>query len=261
VTSVRSMTSLTRGPLPASVYWRRRLMLLLGVTLVLGVVVSKLFGGGDDGNDKGVDRATEVSGEPTGSVSDDPATAPPKKSKKPKTPQEPVLAQPDGPCEDSDIVITPTVEKAVAGRPVSVTLELRTAIAEACTWRVSAGHVTMKITSGTDEIWSSRQCPRAVPVQDVVVRSAVTTFVDVPWKARRSDDGCPVQTQWALPGTYHVAAAALGGEPAEARFELERPSPQVILPPENPTTPKQKQKQPLDPAAGAGDHEDQPNAR
>ncbi len=260
VTSVRDMTSLTRGPLPASVYWRRRVV-VLGLGLVLVLTFAKLFlGGGDDGKDKAVDRATQVAGEPTGSASDEPTTTPgPKKSKKPKIPQEPVLAQPDGPCEDSDIVITPTVAEAVAGRPVMVSLELRTATAAACTWRVSAGHVTMKITSGADEIWSSRQCPGAVPVQDVVVRSAVTTFVDVPWKARRSDDGCPVQTQWALPGTYHVAAAALGGEPADARFELERPSAEVILPPENPTKPKQTQ--PVDPEAGAGNHEDEPKVR
>jgi hypothetical protein len=235
------MTSLTRGPLPASVYWRRRVV-VLGLGLVLVLLVGKLFGGDDDGTEKAVDSAAQVSGEPTGSVpSDDPTTDKPKKRKKPTTPQEPVLAQPDGPCADSDILITPSVEEAIAGQPVAVTLELRTATAEACTWRVSANHVTMKITSGSDEIWTSRQCPRAVPVQDVVVRRDVTTFVDVPWKARRSDDGCPVQTPWALPGTYHVAAAALGGEPAEARFELERPSPEVITPQQNPTKPKQKQ--------------------
>lgn len=261
--SVRPMTSLTRGPLPASVYWRRRAV-ILGLGLVLVLLVSNLLGGsGDDDGAKAVDAAAQVSGEPTGSQPSVEPTetekAKPKKPKKPATPQEPVLAQPDGPCADSDIVITPSVGEAVAGRPVTVTLELRTATAEACTWRVGPGHVTMKITSGSDEIWSSRQCPGPIKVQDVVVRSAVTTFVDVPWKARRSDDGCPMQTPWALPGTYHVHAAALGGEPAEARFELEKPSPKLIPPPANPTKPKQKQ--PVDPAAGAGQHEDQPKIR
>jgi hypothetical protein len=233
------MTSLTRGPLPASVYWRRR-ALMLGLGLVLVLVVSNLFGG-DDEKPKGDATATQVSGDPTGSTTDDQTkNKKPKKQKKPTEPQEPVLAQPEGPCADSDILITPTVEQAVAGRPVAVTLQLRTATAEACTWRVSANHVTMKITSGADEIWTSRECPRAVPVQDVVVRRDVTTFVDVPWKARRSDAGCPIPTPWALPGTYHVHAAALGGEPAEASFQLERPTAQVIPPADNPVEPKQK---------------------
>lgn len=257
MTSVRDMTSLTRGPLPASVYWRRRLVLLAaGLTLVL--LVANQFGG-DGGTNPG-GAATQVSGEPTEPAPKDDETAPPKKvkPKKKATPQEPVLAQPDGACADSDIVITPSVENAVAGRDVTVTLELRTATAEACTWRVSAKRVTMKITSGSDEIWSSRQCPKRVPVQDVVVRRAVTTFVDVVWNARRSDDGCPALTDWALSGTYHVKAAALGGEPAEARFELQRPSAQV-LPPAN--QPKQNnQKNPANPG-GAGNQGDQPKTR
>jgi hypothetical protein len=252
------MTSLTRGPLPASVYWRRR-VILIGLGLVLLLLVSSLFGGDGDG-DKGAGTATQASGDPTGSPDDESTSEgkspKQKKSRAPVTPQEPVLAQPDGPCEDSDIVITPTVAQAIAGRPVTITLELRTATSEACTWRVSSGHVTVKVTSGSDEIWASRQCPKSVPLQDVVVRSAVTTFVDVPWKARRSENGCPMQTQWALPGTYHVAAAALGGEPAEARFELEAPTGEIIRPPANNTQPKQNQ--PADPGAGAGRHEDQP---
>ena len=236
------MTSMTRGPLPASVYWRRRLVVLaLGLALLL--LVMKLVGG-DDGEPKsGGDVATQVSGESTETPSDDATprseSKQQKKQKKAQEPQEPVLAQPDGPCTDSDILITPSVEEAIAGRPVAVTLELRTAQAEACTWRVSANHVTMKITSGSDLIWTSQQCRKAVPVQDVVVRRDVTTFVDVPWNARRSDDGCPKLTDWADIGTYHVHAAALGGEPAEARFELERPSPEVITTPDKP-----KQNQP-----------------
>jgi hypothetical protein len=251
------MTSLTRGPLPASIYWRRRLV-VLGLGLALILVMSRVLGGGgDDGDPKGAEVATQVSGDSTQAPSGDKPTtrAKPKKPKRTTTPQEPVLAQPDGPCADSDILITPSVDEAIAGRPVTVTLELRTATAEACTWRVSANHVAMKITSGVDQIWTSRQCPGAVPVQDVVVRRDVTTFVDVAWKARRSAAGCPIPTDWALPGTYHVHAAALGGEPAEARFELERPSPQVIPPPANPTQPKQKQ------PGNPNRHEDQPTTR
>ena len=252
------MTSLTRGPLPASVYWRRR-ALLVGLGLVLLLIVTNLLGGGDD-KTKGDAVATTVSGDPTGETDDGQKTdKKPKKPKKTTEPQEPVLAQPDGPCEDSDILITPSVEQAVAGKPVTVTLQLRTAEAEACTWRVSANHVTMKITSGADEIWTSRQCPNAVPTQDVVVRSAVTTFVDVAWKARRSDVGCPIPTPWSLPGTYHVHAAALGGEPAEATFQLEKPSAPIIPPENNPAQPKQNQ--PADPDANAGQHEDQPKVR
>jgi hypothetical protein len=107
-------------------------------------------------------------------------------------------------------------------------LELRTIEAEACTWEVSPGTLTLKITSGKDDIWASRHCPRAVPTRDVVVRSAVSTSIAVTWNARRSDEECSQLTHWALPGFYHVTAAALAGEPADVQFELEAPTPAVI---------------------------------
>ena len=35
-------------------------------------------------------------------------------------------------------------------------------------------------------------------------------------------------TTWALPGWYHVAVAALAGEPSDVQFELEKPEPKVV---------------------------------
>ena len=256
------MTGMTRGPLPPRVYWRRRLFAVGLVATLVFVVVSAVRGGGEPPDDGPV--ATQAAAEPSSA----PTTGPEQEGRQPRpgqrergarpsTPPEPVLAEPEGACLDSDVLITPVVEEAVAGRDVTVTLQLRTAEAAACTWRVGAQHVTMKITSGSDQIWTSLQCPQAIPRHEVVVRQAVTTFVDVVWNARRSDDGCPQQTDWALPGTYHVAAAALGGEPADARFELERPSPEVITEPARPHRGEGRQVRRDDPSR----HEDRPKLR
>lgn len=256
------MTGLTRGPLPPAVYWRRRLFVLGLVAAVALVLVGAVRSG------EGAPEESPVATQAAADTSTGPAPAK-RRAARPsgddrrargrpdRTPPEPVLAQPEGACADSDVLITPVVEEAVAGRDVTVTLRLRTRESQACTWRVGAGHVTMKITSGADQIWSSLQCPKAVPRHAVVVRRAVTTFVDVVWNARRSDDGCPKQTAWALPGTYHVAAAALGGEPAEARFELERPSPEVIREPARPHRGQGRGQRRGDPAR----HEDRPKLR
>ena len=103
-------------------------------------------------------------------------------------------------------------------------LNLQTRVAEACTWQVSPDTVTMNIVSGRDKIWRSKQCPDAIPVQDVVVRLASVTQVPVVWNSRRSDEGCSDRTAWALPGYYHVLAAALGGEQTDVQFELLAPA-------------------------------------
>ena len=232
------MTALTRGPLPARVYWRRRLVLLvLAVGLVVGSV--RLLGLGSDASGEERPQATQVAAE-TGEDTDEPgvtASNTPsesrgqqssEKAKAEKRDRGPVLAEPDGVCADRDVAVTPSVRRPFGGGPVTFTLELRTITTPACTWHVSPTTMTMRITSGDDDIWSSQDCPRAIPTDDVVVRNNVGTEVEVTWSGRRSDDDCSRLTDWAMPGWYYVDAAALAGEPSDLHFELLKPEPGVV---------------------------------
>lgn len=231
------MTALTRGPLPARVYWRRRLVLLL---VVVGLVVgsARVLGPGSDASGEDRPQATQVAAD-TGEASDAPSVTAadtpsesrrqqPVERSREKRDRGPVLAEPEGVCADRDVAVTPTIRRAVGGGPVTFTLELRTITTPACTWHVSPATMTMKITSGDDDIWSSQDCPRAMPSKDVVVRNNVGTEVEVTWSGRRSDDECSRLTDWALPGWYYVNAAALAGEPSDLHFELEKPEPGVV---------------------------------
>lgn len=235
-----------RGPLPPRVYWTRRLV-LLGIALVLVAGFARILGGSSDGSDDGGDKAT-TAGATTTSSPTDAATEPVKKKRKKKqTPTEPPLAEPTGACVSSDIVVTPVVTEAQGDTDVPITLNLRTIQTPACTWTVSPETLTVSITSGDDAIWSSRECPVSVPAQDVVVRQSVDAPIVVTWEdARRSDEGCTEQRDWALPGFYHVEAAALGGEPTDVQFELVvRPSAVItktITPKPDPTTQGKKNK-------------------
>jgi hypothetical protein len=60
------------------------------------------------------------------------------------------------------------------------------------------------------------------------VRLASVTQVPVVWNSRRSDQECSDRTAWALPGFYHVRAAALGGEATDVQFELLAPAPATV---------------------------------
>ena len=223
----------TRGPLPARVYWTRRIV-VLAVPLLLVVVLARVLGGASDGEDTSAPKATQAGAtveQPVAAPSAGP-TAPAATGKKGRkgraeetAPPEPVLAEPTGPCEDSDIVATPALTSIPGGGPVAIPITLRTVVSEACTWQASPQTLTVTITSGSDYIWSTRECPGAVAPQDVVVRQAVDTQVVVTWSARRSDEDCSKLTDWAYPGFYHVQAAALGGEGTDVQFELTgRPS-------------------------------------
>ncbi len=233
-----------RGPLPARVYWTRRvLVLLVALGLVFGF--TRLIGGSPD--ESPAPAAQPASGPVTTdadpqAVSTDDARPTPTPNGKNRTEQP--LAMPTGPCPDSDVKIVPTVlDTAYAGEDVRLTLELWTFESPACNWEVSPESVAVKLTSGSDRIWTSQECPAVVPTEAVTLRQQQPTLVEVVWSGRRSDAECSRMTQWAQPGWYHVAAAAMGSEPESRQFELRSPAPITITPTPTPTPKSERQKQ------------------
>lgn len=233
---------MTRGPLPAGVYWRRRFFVLaLAATLVF--VIANVLSGGSDGKDD-APVARQASGETTPSqtitVGDRKGRKHGKGTKGGKgtrggvgavqgpTFDPSVLVEPEGNCEAADVRITPQVAGAVAGSPVTIGLSLRTVQADACYFRIGSDKVTVKITEGGRETWSSRECPGAVPAQSVVVRRVVATVVEMTWDAHESDSSCSHRRAWVMPGDFSVSTSALGGEPAASDFTLVAPTAETV---------------------------------
>ncbi|MDT9594720.1 hypothetical protein RDV89_16660 [Nocardioides zeae] len=235
-----------RGPLPPRVYWVRRL-LLVAVAVVLVVVVARVLGGGADGDtdaratsgDSTQDAgARETTGGTTGTPTDGASETAGDTPSSPVTSTTTPPAQPTGTCSADDVVVTPSVEGAVAGSPVSITLSLTTREAAACYWTVDPGSTVVKVTEGGEDIWTTQHCPEALTTTDLVVRSASPATVSLDWPAWRSGAGCEIR-EWSLPGDYEVEAASLAGEPEEAGFALSAPQPEVIertVPPSTATT-------------------------
>ena len=232
----RSPLTRPRGGLPQRVYWfRRALVLVTAFALVFGV--ARLLG--SDGGSAGTEGTATITaahpghpqnpsptgfvgpvGAPTGSPTAHHRTKTPSPSPTP-------LATPTGPCAAADLTVSPVIDTAAAGRPVTIGLRL-TGTQPACTFTVSSKSVVLKVTSGQDRIWSSQDCRKAIPTRTVAVRSAVATTVRVSWSGRRSDTGCTRTTAWAEPGYYHALAAALGSEPSDVQFQLTLPSRPVV---------------------------------
>lgn len=235
------MSSVTnpRGPLPSRVYWFRRL-LAVGLALALVFAVSRLFAGDAQQSETPTARPAaaapgsasaglrpSASALPTQGPTREPDDEIGKKDEKTKTP----LAIPSGPCDDADVKVTPLVDdQAYAVHDVTITLNLSTLESPACTWDVSAESVVLKVTSGTDPIWTTQDCQGAIPDQSVVVRKDHTTQVEVSWSGQRSDDGCTTAPTWALPGFYHASSAAYGGEPEAVQFELRKRAVTTLTP-------------------------------
>lgn len=284
---------MTRGPLPAEVYWRRRLI-VLAVALLLVVGLARLLGAGSDGagGPEGTATASDPSGAdataaragadasvtpgtagtPTGSesaeaddgagaiaVPGEEARAQGRAEKKAARQAARVAAaaaaaeaariaatvpEPQGPCAASDVVVTPSLPAPVAGSDMPIVLDLSTRFSPACSWTLSPDQLALKITSGNDDIFSTQQCPGVVPTQELVLRRAATTQVQLTWNGKRSDADCSGRTDWALPGYYYVFAAALAGEPTDVQFELTAPQPAQVVEtvPAEPTTTTREQR-------------------
>ncbi|CAN5273792.1 MAG: hypothetical protein ACSLEW_13655 [Nocardioides sp.] len=212
------MPATTRGTLPASVYWRRRLVLLTVLGL-LAIAILKVTG--SEGDPTG--QATIVTAPirpqvaysvvpgsvlyPTyGDIADTPIDLP----------------EPDGACQESDIRLTPETIRSRAGEDVWWRLMMSTKSAAACTFVVSPTSVQMRVTSGANIIWSTLDCPRALtPKQEVVIGRTVQTPVTLSWSAKRSSSrDCTDHGNWVMPGTYKLTAAILGGRVASTTFDL-----------------------------------------
>ncbi len=200
--------------------------MLLGLALLLVFGIGRLVGGtGTDPGSGDVEASTTAVRPPVASPSVTAGPAVP--SRTPRTKGKTVLLPPSGACRDDEVRVLPSVPRAPGGAPITITLALQ-GLQPACTFTVSPETVVVKITSGEDRIWSSQDCEQAVPESEVVVRSGVPSTVDVTWSGRRSEPGCPGQTDWALPGFYHVHAAAYGSTPSDLQFEVTAAEPELV---------------------------------
>src|SRR3954451_8068260 len=105
------MAGMTRGRLPARVYWVRRLM-VLGVAVLLVVGIARLLGGSSDGS-SGTDRAATVAdtADATATPSTNGPVTSPKQHRHVSAAPVTRVAMPSGPCAPDDIAMTPSVPK------------------------------------------------------------------------------------------------------------------------------------------------------
>ncbi len=175
------------GPLPASTYWRRRLV-LGGSVLVLLLVAKSCTGGGG---------ATTPKPTPTPKPS---VTASPT----PKPTVQPAAAA----CPDTALTLTTTTdaETYAAGATPRITLVIKNTGAAACRRDLGAGAVELLVFSGTDRVWSSDDCNPSTAKALTSLPAAGAQSVVKTWPGTRSLPGCAGSKATAKLGTYRVVA-------------------------------------------------------
>ena len=91
---------------------------------------------------------------------------------------------------------------------------------ENCTLPLSAENLKMSIFNGTEQVWTTEDCPAAIPARTVVLAPGTWLSSDIAWGLSRSAPGCGTG-EGALPtGSYRVVAEVTDVAPAQHELEL-----------------------------------------
>lgn len=201
------------GPQPPSVYWRRRLLVLLGLVAVIVVIVLIIVRPGQ--------------GEPAGTETGTPA---PGDTAAPSSTPTPTFTSAAGgeACNPAQIALTAVTDSnsyASGVKPmISMTIENRGSAP--CTYDVGTGAQEYIITSGSDRIWSSKDCqqsPTSTPqVLEPGVELSTTPFA---WdRTRSSTETCNGSRPAAVAGpdgpTYRLEVVLGDAESEPVAFRL-----------------------------------------
>ncbi|GAA0951365.1 hypothetical protein GCM10009554_52670 [Kribbella koreensis] len=214
------MSSLLRpvGHLPASVYWFRR-ALVLAVLVALLFVLVRVLGGGDDPKNS---AATDPGQNPTSAPTVVPTQTPSSKTSESKKATETSTKTPkDVTCigRDVRIEVVPATRTLTSGNSMNLVIQL-SAVREECRIAVDPTVLSLTITSGKDQIWTTEHCEKVVPRAILILAKGKQSTVTIPWDGRRSRPGClPGQLQ-AKPGTYVAKAVYDGNASALQAFTI-----------------------------------------
>jgi hypothetical protein len=236
------------GPEPAQTYWKRRVVVIAVAVVVLAITGALIANGTSSGS------AVQASPSPpppavtavvTGSPSPKPSagarssagatpakatpsasasatasarpsatpSATPKPSKTP-TP-EPVACAPD--------TLRPTLTGKQRLKPKernTFTLSLINGSGQTCSASVSPDNFELRIYSGSDRIWSTKDCATLVkPVRRTLEAEQALEW-KLAWNGLRSRAGCKPRPEIPRPGTYYATAQLTGAEPVQLLMTL-----------------------------------------
>ena len=141
------------------------------------------------------------------------SSATPKPSKTP-TP-EPVACAPD--------TLRPTLTGKQRLRPKdrsTFTLSLINGSDQTCTVTVNRDNFELRIYSGSDRIWSTKDCATLVKPVRRTLKAEQALEWKLAWNGLRSRAGCKPGPEIPRPGTYYATAQLTGAEPVQLLMML-----------------------------------------
>lgn len=193
------------GPQPSSVYWRRRLVVLIGLVAVVVVIVLIVV------------RPGASSGEPAKApVSASTSTSTPSPAAATSIPTSSATASGQE-CKPADVTVEAVTDAAqyAAGQLPQLSVALTNTGSSACVIDAGTSQQVFTITSGSEVYWKSTDCQTSKVDAQVLLQPGKTISSQTPitWDRTRSDPAtCQAKRQQVPAGgaSYHLQVSVAG---------------------------------------------------
>lgn len=208
------------GRLPASVYRRRRLVALLlallavALLVALGAWVWKMIGSAVGGDDEPTPPpATGTTPTPTATATGTGNVAP--------TDAPADAAYPDCAAPTLTVGIQADAADVPAGTAATFTVTITNGGATDCVVDAGEAQREVVVVSGSDRVWSSKDCvPAGAPARTLLLSAGMTDTTQLAWNRERSAPGCPAGQPAPQPGTYQATVSLAGTSGGPTVFVL-----------------------------------------
>ncbi|HCU50040.1 MAG TPA: hypothetical protein DGG94_09615 [Micromonosporaceae bacterium] len=172
------------GPLPASVYWKRRAMVLGGTVLAVLIVFYSCNASGK--TNPGAQSTPTPTASPSASPSAAAVVAPVTEVSPTPTSTVPVV-NPQA-CTDAELSVTavPAKTALAKGTELQITLLIKNISNRACNRDIGADQQELRIVLGTEKIWSSDDCDGPTGAEDRNFPAGHERSYQVIWNGKSS---------------------------------------------------------------------------
>ncbi|WP_433329724.1 hypothetical protein [Spirillospora sp. CA-294931] len=185
-------------------YWRRRAIALTGVLGAVGLLAWACASGGEE--KKPLKNAASVASPSASGIPSAPTAMPTVTV----TATAKVTAAPpkkDGDaCEPDAVVVNMAVSRTqyAPGEMPQFQLTAVNTGERACTFDVGPKALDIRVTSGSDRVWSSAECDGGTGSSIQMLRRGIPYVGVVTWDRKRSTERCQGKRTTVRPGTYVV---------------------------------------------------------
>lgn len=222
------------GPEEPRTYWLRRALVLVAVLAVVALIV--IVGVNASGGERsavpqaspspsqqkpGGTPSDSTGGSPSPSATPSATPSPtPTKSKSPSPSPSPTKTPPPS-CDPDDLRATLTGKrKFKAKEDVTFNLSLINGGPRSCVVEVTADTFELKVTSGSDRIWSTADCAKSVKSIKRTIGPEKSVEWQLTWDGKRSVKGCKTRSEVPRPGTYSASAQLDGAKQVKLGMTL-----------------------------------------